>query len=218
MDALGQPSLQGLSKPRMSWNSPSTPSTQPLSRVAPATPNTTSSLGPYAFLGGHSPRSSIRIRSDNFDLKESDREDIKLAFELYDTRKVGRLCYRELKAAMRALECKVNKAEVQKLMHQFSKLDNDEIGKDEFMQIMLRKYKEKNPEVNIGKLFAVYDEESKGKISQKNLRRVAKGLGRALTDEQLEAMIGEFDKDGDGEVNQGEFFEIMKRTHLGIDT
>ena len=30
---------------------------------------------------------------------------------------------------------------------------------------MLRKYKEKNPEVNIGKLFAVYDEESKGKIS-----------------------------------------------------
>lgn len=30
---------------------------------------------------------------------------------------------------------------------------------------VLRKYKEKNPEVNVGKLFAVYDEESKGKVS-----------------------------------------------------
>jgi len=38
---------------------------------------------------------------------------------------------------MRALECSAKKAEVQKLMHQFSKEDNDEIGHEEFMQISM---------------------------------------------------------------------------------
>ena len=40
-----------------------------------------------------------------------------------------------MQAAMRALECNVKKDEVQKLMYEYSKEDNDEIGHDEFFQI-----------------------------------------------------------------------------------
>ena len=37
-----------------------------------------------------------------------------------------------------------------------------------------------------------------GKISLRNLKRVARELGETLGDEELQAMIDEFDTDGDG--------------------
>lgn len=105
MEPMGQQGLQGLSRPKTSRNSASTPSSQSLSRVAAATPSTGSRLGPYgmpSFLTT-SPRSSTRHKADYFDVKESDKQDIRLAFELYDTRKVGRLCYRELKVIFKTI-------------------------------------------------------------------------------------------------------------------
>ena len=53
-----------------------------------------------------------------------------------------------------------------------------------------------------------------GKISFKNLKRVAKELGENMTDEELQEMIDEADRDGDGEVNEEEFVRIMRKTTL----
>ena len=39
--------------------------------------------------------------------------------------------------------------------------------------------------------------------------RVARELGENMSDEELRGMIEEFDKDGDGEINQEEFIAIM---------
>lgn len=61
--------------------------------------------------------------------------------------------------------------------------------------------------INYFKLFS-------GKISFKNLKRVARELGENLTDEELHEMIDEADRDGDGEINQEEFLRIMKKTSL----
>ena len=44
-----------------------------------------------------------------------------------------------------------------------------------------------------------------GKISFKNLKRVAKELGERMTDEELQEMIDEADRDGDGEVQISSF-------------
>jgi Ca2+-binding EF-hand superfamily protein len=37
---------------------------------------------------------------------------------------------------------------------------------------------------------------------------------RALPDEELQEMIDEADRDGDGEVNEDEFIRIMRKTAL----
>ena len=47
-------------------------------------------------------------------------------------------------------------------------------------------------------------------ITLKNMRRVAKELGENLTDDELQAMIDEFDRDQDGAISSDEFFAIMK--------
>lgn len=51
-------------------------------------------------------------------------------------------------------------------------------------------------------------------ITLKNLKRVAKELGENLTDEELQEMIDEADRNGDGQIDEEEFFRIMKKTSL----
>ena len=53
----------------------------------------------------------------------------------------------------------------------------------------------------------------------KNLRQISRELGENLTDEELQAMIDEFDKDQDGlsilyKVNEQEFINIIKAGSL----
>ena len=75
---------------------------------------------------------------------------------------------------------------------------------------MTHKIQERDPVEEILKAFKLFDEDNTGNISLRNLRRVARELGENLSDEELQAMIDEFDKDGDGAINESEFLGIMK--------
>ncbi|PSN50855.1 Centrin-1 [Blattella germanica] len=85
---------------------------------------------------------------------------------------------------------------------------------DEFLSLMTLKMAEKDSKEEILKAFRLFDDDETGTISFKNLKRVAKELGENLTDEELQEMIDEADRDGDGEISQEEFLRIMKKTSL----
>ena len=62
--------------------------------------------------------------------------------------------------------------------------------------------------------FRLFDDDETSFITLKNLRRVAKEIGENMTDEELQEMIEEADRDGDGQVSEEEFLRMMKKTSL----
>ncbi|XP_026864465.1 centrin-2 isoform X2 [Electrophorus electricus] len=116
--------------------------------------------------------------------------------------------------AMRALGFEPKKEEIKKMIAEVDKDGTGKISFSDFLTIMTQKMAEKDSKEEILKAFRLFDDDETGKISFRNLKRVAKELGENLTDEELQEMIDEADRDGDGEVNQQEFLRIMKKTCL----
>merc|ERR1712182_193975 len=134
------------------------------------------------------------------------------AFDLFDTDGSGSIDSKELKVAMRALGFEPKKEEIQKMI---SDVDDDGSGTieyEEFLKMMTHKILNRDPKDEILKAFRLFDDDETGKMG-KNLKRVAKELGERMTDEELQEMIDEADRDGDGEVNEEEFLRIMKKTN-----
>ena len=73
---------------------------------------------------------------------------------------------------------------------------------------MTQKILARDPREEILRAFELFDEGGKGKINLNDLRRVARELGEGLEEEELMAMIEEFDLDGDGAINREEFLSI----------
>lgn len=67
---------------------------------------------------------------------------------------------------------------------------------------------QRDPREEILRAFALFDTEDKGIISLEDLRRVARELGEGLEEDELVAMIDEFDLEGKGGVGREEFVQI----------
>jgi Ca2+-binding EF-hand superfamily protein len=78
----------------------------------------------------------------------------------------------------------------------------------QFQAVMAQKMLARDPRDEIERAFRLFDEGEKGKIDLQDLRRVARELGEGLGEEELAAMIDEFDLDGDGAINLEEFLAI----------
>merc|ERR1711887_63664 len=148
------------------------------------------------------------------DLSEEQKQEIREAFDLFDTDGSGCIDAKELKVAMRALGFEPKKDEIRKMISDIDKDGDGTIDYDEFMMMMTAKMSEKDSREEIMKAFRLFDDDKTGKISFKNLKRVAKELGETMTDEELQEMIDEADRDGDSEINEEEFLRIMKKTSL----
>lgn len=169
------------------------------------------------FLGSNKPginAASMPKRNRRPELTEEQKQEIKEAFDLFDTDKTGTIDYHELKVAMRALGFDVKKQEVMGLMREYDRDGAGQIEYIDFLEIMTTKIADRDPVDEILKAFKLFDEDSTGRISLRNLRRVARELGENLSDDELQAMIDEFDKDNDGEIDEKDFLGIMKQTSI----
>jgi Ca2+-binding EF-hand superfamily protein len=192
----------------------------------------------YAYRRPHARRQQ---KGGKFELTEEQKQEIREAFDLFDTDGSGTIDAKELKVAMRALGFEPKKEEIKKMISDIDKDGSGTIDFNEFLEMMTAKMvcfdalshfdvalpdehfcimltcslqSERDPMEEIIKAFRLFDDDETGKISFRNLKRVAKELGENMTDEELQEMIDEADRDGDGEVSEEEFIRIMKKTSL----
>ncbi|KAI9343083.1 centrin-2-like protein [Zopfochytrium polystomum] len=164
--------------------------------------------------GAHHQAAQQQHQQRASELTAEQKQEIREAFDLFDTDGSGTIDVKELKVAMRALGFEPKKDEIKRMIAEIDRTGSGTIDFNEFLDLMTAKMAEKDSREEILKAFRLFDDDETGKISFRNLKRVAKELGENLTDEELQEMIDEADRDGDGEVNEDEFLRIMKKTGM----
>ena len=108
---------------------------------------------------------------------------------------------------MRALGFEPKKEEIRKMIADVDKNGSGNIDFEEFLSMMTVKMGQRDSKDEMIKAFQLFDDDETGRISFKNLKRVAKDLGENMTDEELQEMIDEADREGSGEVSLDDFTE-----------
>lgn len=174
------------------------------------------------------------------DLSEEQREEINEAFSLFDLDKDGHIDYHELKVALKALGFDLPKQEILEMLQHngvslssFQHNSNSKLAMhdpnqpqsasflgpsrmvlphDAFVQLAAQRIAGRRPEDEINRAFELFDADNKGRIDIDDLRRVARELGEGLQDEELNAMIEEFDIRGEGGIDREAFLGICLGT------
>jgi centrin-1 len=141
-------------------------------------------------------------------------EELKEAFHLFDTQHQGAIDCREFKAAMRALGYEFKKQDV---IQCFAEVDKDpslaRLSFDEFLKVVAPRLRDKSSREEIFKVFKLFDEDNTGRISFKNLRKIAAEVGESIGDTELQEMIAEADRTGDGLITFEDFYRVMRKRH-----
>ncbi|TGZ70609.1 hypothetical protein CRM22_003103 [Opisthorchis felineus] len=146
------------------------------------------------------------------ELTPEQKQEIVEAFDLFDTDRNHLISYYEFKVALRALGFELRKSEVLQILEDYNiKEDGGGLSFEDFNEIVTDMILDRDPTTEIIRAFKLFDDDDSGRITYRNLKKVAKELGENLTDQELRAMIEEFDRDGDGAINLEEFLALMTK-------
>ncbi|KAI9335474.1 calmodulin mutant SYNCAM56 [Obelidium mucronatum] len=137
--------------------------------------------------------------------------EFKEAFGLFDKNNDGTITVDELGAVMRSLGQQPTEEELKDLMSEVDEDQNGSIDFTEFLGLMARKLHDADAEDELKSAFKVFDKDGNGFICADELRSVMANLGEKLTEAEIEAMIRENDKDGDGRIDMVEFLAMMAK-------
>ncbi|KAF7809825.1 putative calcium-binding protein CML20 [Senna tora] len=115
-------------------------------------------------------------------LTQQKKQEIKEAFELFDTDGSGTIDAKELNVAMRALGFEMTEEQINQMIADVDKDGSGAIDYEEFEYMMTAKI------VSM-----------QGKISVSDIRNIAKELGESFTDVEIEDMVDEADRDHDAD-------------------
>lgn len=101
-------------------------------------------------------------------------------------------------------------SEVHELVAEVDEDGNGTVDFSEFLTMMANKFSIADLESEIGDAFTnLFDRDGDGFLSASELKHVMATLGEELTDQEVDEMIIEADKDGDGLVSRQEFAQIL---------
>jgi Ca2+-binding EF-hand superfamily protein len=144
-------------------------------------------------------------------LTEDEIDEIREAFNLFDTDGSGTIDPRELKAAMQSLGFETKNPTIFQMIADLDSDGGGQIDFDEFLDAITSKLGDKETRGGIQKIFDLFDDDKTGSISLKNLKRVAKELGETMSEEELREMIERADSAGNGLITAEDFYSIMTK-------
>jgi len=131
------------------------------------------------------------------------------AYKLFDRDGDDLVTWQELGNVMRSLGQNPTEDELKDMVNEADDNGNGYVDFDEFLVTMTKKVKEADSGDEFREAFRIFDTQGDGFISADKLKHVATTLGETLTDDEINEMIREADKDDNGIVDFNEFVDMM---------
>lgn len=132
------------------------------------------------------------------------------AHNTFDFGREGPINPDELKVSLDSLGYQYNKEDIQRLIMQLDPQNTGTIDYQEFFDLIQEKVSQKDKEEQIKMTFNMLDSDRKGKITFKDLKKVAEALGEEISDQEIREMINEADTDNNGEISYEEFVSLVR--------
>ena len=142
-------------------------------------------------------------------LTDEEIDEIKEAFQMFDTQGHGSIDPKELKAAMMSLGFEKKSPTVYEMICDLENIGN-EIDFDEFLDAICNKLGNRETKEGINRIFDLFDDDKSGTINLQNLRRVAKELGETMSVDELKEMLQRASANGE-EITREDFYNIMTK-------
>ena len=113
---------------------------------------------------------------------------------------------------MRALGYEFRKQDVAVCFQEVDKdVASGRLSFEDFLRVVTPRLRDKSSREEILKVFKLFDEDNTGRISFKNLRKIAAEVGEHISDEEIHEMISEADRTGDGLITFEDFYRVMRK-------
>ncbi|XP_060803239.1 uncharacterized protein LOC106138293 isoform X1 [Amyelois transitella] len=143
---------------------------------------------------------------------EEQENDLREAFNSLDHLGEGKIKAADFRVVIKALGYEPTKEELQHMINAVDKGDTGKLSFENFQTAIMRKIMSLDTDGDIMKSFRLFDMDDSGLISFENVKKVTEILGTYLTDEEIEEMIDDADKDFDGFINVQEFMRMIKNS------
>ncbi|XP_037966409.2 caltractin isoform X1 [Plutella xylostella] len=143
-------------------------------------------------------------------LTQEQKNDLLQAFNYLDYNGEGKIKAEDFRVAIKALGYEPTEEELKNMINGVDKAGSGKLSFENFETAIMRKIMSLDSDGDIMKSFRLFDCDDSGLISFENLKRVTGILGISLTDEEIEEMIEDADKDFNGYVSAQEFMRILK--------
>ena len=140
------------------------------------------------------------------------------AFTTFDTDDDGYLNFREIADLLISLEVPVNDEELKEMTEEVDIEGNGTIDFKEFILLMQRKMRDLSNEEEYIEAFRIFDKNRDDVIGKDELKEVMSVIGEHVwgekpSDEDIDQMIKEADRDYDGYLNYSEFLKKITETN-----
>merc|ERR1712187_53730 len=142
-------------------------------------------------------------------LSADEVQEVKDAFDLFDTDSSGAVSVQELVDAMVSLGIDQKNEAVFNMIKEIDTDGSGELEFAEWLEMMTARLTNKTPRSEIEKVFKLFDNDRTGEISLDNLKRVASGLGEDVSNDELLEMVQRNDVDKDGAWTLDDFYAVM---------
>ena len=144
------------------------------------------------------------------DLPEDLLVQISCAFYLFDADKDGMLKPKDFLKVLSKNQIRLPESSEKKILSSNNDNDNPtDVSMKDFISLVNTRMKNVESEEELMEMFKIFDKKGTGKVSSGDIRAVLDDIDEPISQQELEDLMLNWDKDKDGFLNYYEFKEMM---------